>query len=76
MNWEHHIIVDPDIVAGKPILKGTRLSVEFIMGLLAQGWIEEEVLRNYPGLTHEDIQACLAYAHELLQAERVYLVGT
>lgn len=76
MTWEDRIIVDPAILTGKPIVKGTRLSVEFIMGLLAQGWSEAEVLRNYPGLVHEDIQACLAYAHDLLQAERIYLVGT
>jgi len=76
MSWEERIIIDSGILEGKPIIKGTRLSVEFIMGLLAQGWPEEEVLRNYPGLAHEDVQACLAYAHELLQAERVYLVET
>jgi uncharacterized protein (DUF433 family) len=76
MPWEERIIVDSATLAGKPIIKGTRLSVEFIMGLLADGWSEEEVLRNYPGLAHEDIQACLSYAHHLLQTERVYLVGT
>ena len=65
MSWETRIIIEPAILAGKPIVKGTRLSVEFIMGLLAQGWSEAEILRNYPGLTHEDIQACLAYAHDL-----------
>ena len=76
MLWDERITVDSAILAGKPIVRGTRLSVEHILGLFAQGWSEEEVLRNYPGLAHEDIQACLAYAHDLLQAERVYLVGT
>ncbi|HDP34976.1 MAG TPA: DUF433 domain-containing protein [Candidatus Hydrogenedentes bacterium] len=74
MTWEGRIIVDPAILSGKPVIRGTRLSVEFIVGLLAQGWSEEEVLRNYPGLAREDVQACLSYAHELLQEERVYLV--
>jgi uncharacterized protein (DUF433 family) len=72
MNWEDRITVDPGILAGKPVVKGTRLSVEFIIGLMAQGWGQEEILRNYPGLAREDIQACLAYASETLRAERVY----
>ena len=72
MNWQERITVDPAILVGKPIIKGTRLAVEFIVDLLAQGWSEAEILRNYPGLTHEDIRACLRYANELLRAERVY----
>ena len=72
MSWRDHIVVDPAILAGKPIIKGTRLAVEFIIDLLAQGWSESEILRNYPGLTQEDIQACLSYASDLLRAERVY----
>jgi uncharacterized protein (DUF433 family) len=62
MNWRDRIIVDPAILLGKPVVKGTRLAVEFIIELLAQGWTEEEILDNYPGLTREDIQACLLYA--------------
>jgi uncharacterized protein (DUF433 family) len=72
MNWQEHIIVDPGILVGKPVVKGTRLAVEFIVDLLAQGWSETEVLRNYPGLTREDIQACLSYASAILKAEKVY----
>jgi uncharacterized protein (DUF433 family) len=72
MDWEERIIIDPDILAGKPIIKGTRLSVEFIIDLLAQGWSEADILQNYPGLTHDDIQACLRYASETLRAEKVY----
>ncbi len=49
-----------------------RLAVEFIIDLLAQGWSEEDILRNYPGLAHEDIIACLGYASALLRAERVF----
>ena len=54
------IALDPKVIAGKPIIRGTRLAVEFVIGLLADGWSEGEVLANYPGLTHEDILACLA----------------
>lgn len=72
MNWDDRIAIDPDVLTGKPIIKGTRLAVEFIIDLLAQGWTEEEILRNYPGLTPQDIRACLIYASNTLKAERVY----
>lgn len=72
MDWKERITVDPNILVGKPVVKGTRLAVEFIVDLLAQGWSEEEVLRNYPGLTVEDIKACLRYASAVLHAEKVY----
>jgi len=62
MRWQDRIEQDPAILVGKPVVKGTRLSVEFVVGLLAQGWSETEVLKNYPGLAHEDILACLEYA--------------
>src|SRR5437764_1056722 len=66
------IVVDPSILVGKPCVKGTRLSVDFLLGLLAQGWSEADLLRNYPGLAHEDVLACLAYASELVSHEKVY----
>jgi len=72
MKWQERIVVDPEIVAGKPVVKGTRLAVEFIVDLLAQGWPQTEIMRNYPGLTEEDIRACLNYASAVLRAERVY----
>lgn len=72
MDWQERIVIDPTILAGKPTIRGTRLAVEFIIDLLAEGWPESEVLRNYPGIAHEDIQACLRYASELLKSERVY----
>jgi uncharacterized protein (DUF433 family) len=74
MNWRERIVIDPDILVGKPVVAGTRLAVEFIIDLLAQGWSESEILRNYPGLTQADIQACLAYASAALRAEKVYPV--
>jgi len=75
MQWQERIIIDPAILTGKPVIKGTRLAVEFIIGLLAAEWTEDEILYNYPGLTHEDIVACLHYASAMLQAEKVYLVA-
>lgn len=72
MNLHDRITLDPQVLAGKPVIRGTRLAVDFIVGLLAQDWSEADLLRNYPGLTHADIAACLQYASDLLQAEKVY----
>ncbi len=72
MSWQERIVVDPEILVGKPTIKGTRLAVEFIIELLAEGWSQADILRNYPGLTGEDIQACLSYASVMLKAEKVY----
>jgi uncharacterized protein (DUF433 family) len=72
LDWEDRITIDPEILVGKPIIKGTRLAVDFIIDLLAQGWSESEILRNYPGLTPQDIMACLSYASACLRAEKVY----
>lgn len=71
MNWHDRIVVDPNVLVGKPVIKGTRLGVGFVLNLLAQGWKEEDVLRNYPGLTREDILACLTYAGERVEEDRV-----
>ena len=57
MNLSDRIVIDPAILAGKPIIRGTRLSVEFVVGLLGDGWSEADVLRNYPNITHEDVAA-------------------
>lgn len=72
MPREERIIVDPEILVGKPVIKGTRLAVEFVVGLLAEGWSVDGILANYPGLTSEDIRACLGYAKRLREAEKVY----
>lgn len=74
MDWQQRITLDPQILAGKPIVKGTRLSVELIVELLGRGWTTEQVLEEYDSLTREDILACLAYASEILKSERVYLL--
>ncbi|MEN8219619.1 MAG: DUF433 domain-containing protein [Pseudomonadota bacterium] len=76
MDWRDRIEFNPQILVGKPIVKGTRLAVEFILELLANGWRDEDILDNYPGLTIEDIHACFAYASAFLQSERVYLQPT
>ena len=76
MNVSDRIVIEPEILAGKPIVRGTRLSVEFVVGLLGDSWSEADILRNYPNLTHEDIAACLRYAGDVLRAEKIYPLAT
>jgi len=66
MKWEDYIISDKDILLGKPTIKGTRIAVEHIVGLLAQGWSEGQILENYPRLTKESLQAVFSYLKECL----------
>ena len=72
MGWPDRIVIDPEILAGKPVIRGTRLAVEFILDLLAEGQPEADILINYPGLTHDDILACLAYASHLAHEYKAY----
>lgn len=71
-NWRDRIEINPAVLVGKPVIRGTRLGVAFIVELLAGGWTEDDLLREYPGLAKEDILACLAYAAERLGEERVF----
>jgi uncharacterized protein (DUF433 family) len=73
MDWKDRIAIDPNVLVGKPVIKGTRMAVEFVIDLLARGWTTEQILHEYDHLTTEDIQACLAYASDVLKSERVYL---
>ena len=66
MEWHDRIVVEPKVLAGKPIIKGTRLAVEFVLELLASEWTEQRILENYPQLKHEDITAVLSYAARVL----------
>jgi uncharacterized protein (DUF433 family) len=72
MPWQDRIVIDPAVLVGKPTVRGTRISVEWVVDLLAAGWSIEQILENYPHLTREDIQACLSYASELLHSERIF----
>jgi len=72
MPWRERIVIDEEILAGKPVIRGTRIAVEFILDLLAAGQSESEILSNYPGLTREDVLACLSYASYLAHAYRAF----
>lgn len=72
MNWQDYIHSDPNILLGKPVIKGTRLSVEFLLGLFAEGWSEEQVLENYLSLTSESVRAVFAFAAECMREEALH----
>jgi uncharacterized protein (DUF433 family) len=65
--WPDRIERDPDVLTGKPVIKGTRISVELVLDLFGSGWTEDEILDNYPHLSPADVRACLLYAREKLQ---------
>ena len=66
------IVIAPSVLVGKPMIRGTRISVEQVMGLLADGWSEADILANYPRPAAADIRACLAHARDLVASERVF----
>lgn len=72
MNWQEHIHSDPSILSGKPVVKGTRISVDFLLELFASGWTEEQVLESYPTLTRESLKAVFAFAAESTRDERAF----
>lgn len=76
MALNEYISIDPAVLTGKPVVKGTRLAVEYLLGLIAQGWSEDEIMRNYPGLKHEHLLACVAYAQERLRDEKVFAIAS
>ena len=75
MNRQERIVADEAVLTGKPVIRGTRLAVEFIIDLLAQGWSEADILANYPRLSIDDIRACLQYAGDVLRSEKVFPIG-
>jgi uncharacterized protein (DUF433 family) len=72
MDWRSRIVADPNVLVGKPVIKGTRISVELVMDLLAAGYTADQIRRQYDHLTADDILACLAYAREVLRSERMF----
>lgn len=74
MDWRSRIVADPDVLVGKPVVKGTRISVELVMELLASGYTPAQIRQQYDHLTLDDIRACLAYAREVVGLERMFAV--
>ena len=75
MNWKDHIVVNPDVLVGKPIIKGTRISVELLLDWFASGWSYDDILQAYPHLTREQVQAAMAFAAEFFKEERLIAIG-
>lgn len=69
MEWSDRIVTDAGTCGGRPRVKGTRITVEFLLGLKAAGWSEEQILDSYPHLTREDLKAVFAYAQSILEDE-------
>lgn len=74
MNWQDYIHADPDVLAGKPVIRGTRLAVDFLLGLFAAGWTQGQVLESYPALTADALRAVFAFAAEAMHEESFYTI--
>lgn len=72
MDWREYIHSDLEILSGKPIVKGTRLSLDFLLELLANGWREEQLFDSYPNLTRDSLRAVFAFAAESTRDERAF----
>ena len=68
-DWKDRITVDPDILVGKPIIRGTRISVELLMDRLGDGWTMEQILESYPRLTRHDVLAAVRFVTEIFREE-------
>lgn len=68
-SWREHIISTPGVVGGKPAIRGTRLTIEFLLGLFSAGWTQEQVLEEYESLTPQSLRAVFAFAAEVLHDE-------
>jgi uncharacterized protein (DUF433 family) len=70
MNWLERIEIDPARLGGKPVVRNTRIPVQMVVEMVADGWDDGRILAEYPGLTTEDVRACLHYAAAMLREER------
>ena len=75
INWKKYIHSNRDVLVGKPVVKGTRLSVEFLLSLLAKGWSEKQILKSYPRLTTDSLQAVFAFAAECMREEALFSIS-
>lgn len=72
MDWKDFIEMNENILVGKPVVKGTRISVEHVINLLASGWTEDQILRNYPRLNKESLKAIFLYIQECMRDGLMY----
>jgi uncharacterized protein (DUF433 family) len=74
LDWRSHVVVDPGVLGGKPSIKGTRLVIEFVLELMAGGWSDQAIFKNYANLTKESLRAVLAHAAQTLRDDRFHLL--
>lgn len=72
VEWRELIEVNPAVMTGKSVIKESRLTVDHVIELLAEGWTTEQIVEEYPGFLPEDVAACLAYPSEVIRSEKVY----
>jgi uncharacterized protein (DUF433 family) len=72
MQWQEYIVADKNILLGKPVIKGTRISVELILELLSSGWTEEMIFESYPHITNTHLQAVFSYLMDCMQQEMFF----
>jgi len=72
MNWRNYIHSDPDVLMGKAVIKNTRISIDFILSLLGEGWTEKQILDNYPSLTSDSLHSVFAFVAECMREEEFY----
>ncbi len=70
MDWKNHIESTPGVCGGRPRVRNTRLTVEFLLGLKAEGWAEAQILENYPQVSADDLRAVFAFAQALIEEEK------
>ena len=75
MKWQDYIVSNERVLAGKPAIKGTRISVELILELLAAGWTKEQILESYPHLSKESLQATFSYLKDCIQNELYFPIS-
>ena len=75
MNWRDHITSSPEVLGGEPVVRGTRLAVEFLLGLSAAGWSEAQILANYPSVSADALRGVYGYAAEAISEDTLYQVN-
>ncbi len=75
MIWQDHIVSDKQVLLGKPIIKGTRISIELILELFATGWTEKQILESYPSISADSLRAVFAYLKDCIQQELYFPIS-
>jgi len=76
MEWQNYITANPAVLAGKPVIKGTRISVELVLECLSRGWTVDDILSQYPHLSRQGVVACIDYARDVVRSETVTAIGS